>query len=173
VRAGAVRQIDESFWPQRFEAESVVSVLLEQARPEAESDGQPRRIEAGHFDVVRLDCVIGAGGDRRRRLARGEPGGALGPIPHKAGDLGALAGRQIEGGEIGVGLRGRDDARLMRAVEWLDPSFSAFSQGRRLRQPRERRAARERGEKAAPGRPVRGIVHLETFANMLTSSSTK
>ena len=86
--------------------------VVEQAGADADRDGQPagRHVRAEHAGVGRRrgDAEV------RRRAAGGEEAGAVGERAQQVGQLGAVAGDDVEGDERGVRWRSVDDAGLVR-----------------------------------------------------------
>src|ERR1700722_12770094 len=155
-----------------------MTVLDEKPGPEAEGQCQVRGTEP--CDVHRIErgrIVLFAG--YLDRLADAQRRRRAGPAAHQLGDVVALVGDQIEGGQISVGLSRRDDAALMSAKEGLDRSGGrAFL--RRLERQSRSGQARPRGESGAAekaaSRRARVVLiagrHGVAFASMFTSSST-
>ena len=125
-------QVDQGFGPSRRQAVAVDAVLDEKAGAEAESKGQAaRRQLQGIAGVGRGGCGIGieiAGGPAFRHAF-----GGVGPRAQQGDDRIALVGVKIEGGEIQVLLRRRQDARLVQPEERLAARELGRAHGRCLR----------------------------------------
>ena len=111
--AGQRRELAQGRRPVAAQAEAAA---LEQARPEAEGDG-----EAGGKQADRLAGVVGRGERDVVRIAdqlpRGHLGGGPGPLLQQFAQLRTTAVDEVEGGEVEAVLgRGRDP-RLVLAVE--------------------------------------------------------
>ncbi len=179
--ADEARQVDQRRGPPRPEPEAIDAIRLEQTGAEPERHGQAtwRQIER----------LAGVGGRHRRIFADrhrptfGKVRGGVGPGPHQVGQIRALRGHDVEGGEIGVGLDRRDDTVLMLAVERQQP---ALRDAGRLDQRRmilgadggrPQRAGGERGSaEKIPSRGRRwrreGTAHRDARISVLTSSMT-
>ena len=116
--AGEMRQIDKGRRPLRAKSVAVGPVLLEQPEAEAEGHGEARRRQVEHVVGIGLRCVVALAGNLDRpALAQRRSG--FGPLAQQLFHIGALGGREVEDGDIGVRLRRGDDAALMRAPEGL------------------------------------------------------
>ena len=148
--AGEMRQVDEAPSASAPEAVAVDAVLLEQAGAEAERHRQPRRRQGPARRTDRPERR----NRRRPGISTGLPSliGARRPRsrPQQRLDVVALRRREVERGDIGVRLRGRDHAALMRAEERLDRARRAAVVGACGRS-----AARDRRRRARPVRPCR------------------
>ena len=148
--AGEMRQIDEGRRPLRAQAVAVDAVLLEQAEAEAEGHGQARGRQIQHVGGIGLRRVVALAG-YLDRLALAQRRGGVGPLAQQRLDVGALGGREVEDGDIGVSLRRGDDAALMLAPERL-ARLGRFARpaGRRAPEPRSARDSSRRGRPVPP-----------------------
>ena len=148
-----MRQIDERLGPMRGKAVTVVAVLDEQPGAEAEGQRQPRRRKAERRRPDRRRSAS----RRRRAISTGSPGAQRAPRPRSSAAAASatssrLAVVEIERGEIGVRLRRRDDAALMRAAERLDVVAARRAAARLCAAPRPARASRRRRRRRPPSR---------------------
>ena len=102
------------------EAESAV----EQRRTEPEGERQPGRREADGLAGVVGRRIVGPGGRSKLsgRLTGHHPLGGHGPGAEQLDQLVTGLGEDVERGEVHPVLRGRDDARLVLAVEGVSGS---------------------------------------------------
>jgi hypothetical protein len=110
--ARELRQIDKGVRATAREAEAITTVLYEQGRSKTEGESETRRSEVEKLRGVRFNR---AGVQRDRNgLTDGKLCCCVSPRAQRRHEIPALFGRQVESSEVGVQLRWRDDATLVR-----------------------------------------------------------